>query len=125
MLHKRTSYVGDIHILSLDIASNLEIGDTTMIESFARVLALQREEEIFYSNEGDFSQYNIFIEPVEFQPISENIFFESTSTNPFINVKKLNVKFVSTTSVIQIGSNKQAYMESRIKHIRQLKQQDN
>lgn len=120
MLHKRTALVNHIHVTSLATASTFEIGDSSQIQALSRAIALQREQQLFYSNEMDFSQYDIFQEPIHFEPVTEPFTFEVESMQPMIKVNEIKVIGVSTSSILHIGNTKNVYLESRVKHIRQL-----
>lgn len=120
MLSKRTSSVNRININVLTIVSTLEIGDSSNIQAFSRAIAVQREKELFFANEGNFSEYGIFNEPIPFEPIIEDIAYETVSLHPIIKVQNIDILAVSTSSVIHIGNSKNAYLEARVKHIRQL-----
>lgn len=121
MLHKRTSSVNEVNLTSLSITSIFEIGDSHHIQAFSRAIALQREAQIFYSNEIDFGDYDIFSDPIPFEPITEQLTYEHVSLNPIIKVNKIKVNGVSTSSLLHIGNTRNAMLESRVKHIRHLK----
>lgn len=124
MINKRISSVNRIYINSLASTSTLEIGDSKHIHAFTRAIALQRERQLFYSNEIDFSKYDIFREPIPFESIEEELFYETIALQPIIKVNNIKITGVSTSSVVQIGNSQNVYMESRVKHIRQLNQRD-
>lgn len=117
---QRSSYVDHINVKSIFFSSTLQLGDSCIINGFSRALAVQREVEIFYGNEGDFSAYSTFSEPIPLPLITENISFRSHHLNPMIKVNKLNVKGVSSASILHVGNSNHVSMEARIKHIRQL-----
>ncbi|MGG0719150.1 spore germination protein GerPE [Robertmurraya massiliosenegalensis] len=124
MLNKRTSSVDHIIINSLSIVSTLEIGDSSQIQAFSRAIAVQREHEIFFTNEIKFSDFDIFTETIPMEPIFEDVAFETFTINPIIKVGFIDITGVSTSSVVHIGNTKNVYMESRIKHIRHLRERD-
>lgn len=121
MLNKRTSVVDRININSLSIVSTFEIGDSSHIQAFSRAIALQREQQIFFSDEIRFSDFDIFSETIQIEPIFENVVFETNSIQPIIKVGSIDIIGVSTSSVVHIGNTKKVNMESRIKHIRHLR----
>jgi spore germination protein PE len=87
----------------------------------SRALAVQREAEIFYNYEGDYSLFPIFSEPIPLPPIDmDEVLFQKTDLIPFIHVPQINITGVSAASVVHIGNSNHVYMESRVKHIRQL-----
>ena len=78
----RISKVGNIKVKSVIFASTLQIGDSNEINGLARVLAVQRQREVFFSNEGDFSLFKIFSYPLPLPPINEPLTIHTTSLNP-------------------------------------------
>jgi spore germination protein PE len=117
----RTSSVDSIQINSVSLSSIVEVGDTSIIQSFSRALAIQREQELFFGNEGNFSAYSIFSEKLPFNPITEPLSLQiDNQASPVIKVKNINLIGVSSSSIVQIGSSRMIQMETRIKHIRHL-----
>ncbi|CAM3657475.1 spore germination protein GerPE [Mesobacillus zeae] len=116
----RTSAVENIRVSSLIFSSVLEIGDTTLIEGCSRVLAVQREGETFFGNEGDFLSFKVFTEPIPLAALTEKAAFSKNDLCSFIHVGAINVIGISTSSVMQIGNAGSIQMEARVKHIRQL-----
>ncbi|MFC0275012.1 spore germination protein GerPE [Metabacillus herbersteinensis] len=116
----RVSQVNFAYINSLGISSVFNIGDSQNIHTKAKVFAVQREAEIYYSNEGDLSQYPIFEEeipqPLLYEPLQTAFYHEK----PRIKVNAVNILGVSTASVFHIGSTRDIVCETRTKHIRQL-----
>ena len=101
-------------------SSTVQLGDSCIINGFSRALAVQREADIFDGEEGDFAAYSTFSEPIPLPLITENISIRSHHLNPIIKVNKLNVKGVSSASILHVGNSNHVSMEARIKHIRQL-----
>lgn len=117
----RTSYVQSIHVDTVSFASIIQLGDSTMINGFSRALAVQREAELFYGNEGNFSVYPIFSEPIPVPPITENLSMQINNTlSSSIKVNNINIIGISSSSVLHVGNSETVQMEVRIKHIRQL-----
>ncbi|MFD2443142.1 spore germination protein GerPE [Bacillus sp. CGMCC 1.16607] len=116
----RYSKVDHLKIIVVTISSIAQIGDSKIVNGFSRALAVQREAEVFFGNEGDFSNYWVFKEPIPLPPIDEVIMFQSNNLSPCIKVSNINITGVSAASIVHIGSSDHVYMESRIKHIRQL-----
>lgn len=117
----RTSIVDDLHIKTVSFSSTIQLGDSSIINGFSRVLAVQRESDTFLGTEGHFEDYPIFKEPIPLQPINENIISFKKNLIPSIKVGKIDVIAVSTTGLIHIGNSCNVYLETRVKHIRQLK----
>lgn len=124
MLNKRTSHVNHITIDSLAITSIFEIGDSSAIHAFSRAIAIQREQELFFSNEANFEDYEIFKREIPFEPITEEFTYESSPINSFIKVNRIDIIAVSTSSTLHIGSSSNVYLEARVKHIRHLNDRD-
>lgn len=120
----RISKVGSVHVKSVLITSTIQIGDSNEMNGLARVLAVQRQREVFYSNEGDFSLFKIFSVPLPLPPINEPLTFHTTSLNPIINVGSLDVTALSTSAFLHIGNTEQIRMEARVLHIRQIETVD-
>lgn len=116
----RTSIVDTISLKSLSYASVLEIGDTERITPLSKALAVQREKELFFGNEGSFAAYPIFSKNIPLPTIYERITLKRDNQNPYIKVGDLDVRGASSSAVIHIGSTKEIRAESRVKHIRQL-----
>ena len=119
---QRISVVDNIIVKSVLFSSTIEIGDAGRIYGNSRALAVQREAEIFFDEEGDFSQYKVFSEPIFLPPIEENITVFPHQLDPVIRVGTIEVTGLSAASIIQVGSTPAIAMESRIMHIRQLEE---
>ena len=65
-------------VKSVILASTIQIGDSNEINGLARVLAVQRQREVFFSNEGDFSLFKIFSYPLPLPPIDEPLTIHTT-----------------------------------------------
>ncbi|WP_040204488.1 spore germination protein GerPE [Neobacillus jeddahensis] len=117
---QRTSYVDKIDVEVLSFSSIFQIGDSCFINGLSRAMAIQREAEIFYGNEGNFSTYPVFSEPIPFQPITEPFTFRIHNPKPIIKVQTIDVIGFSSSSILHIGNSKHISLEARIKHIRQL-----
>ncbi|WP_456271856.1 spore germination protein GerPE [Bacillus sp. AK031] len=115
----RYSIVNDMKVRTLSFSSVLEIGDSDWINSETKAFAVQRERELFFSSEGDFSQYPIYHEPIPLPSLPETVRVSTIDERP-IKVNKINITGISFSSVVQIGQTCNVYMESRVKNIRQL-----
>ena len=101
---KRTSKVDSLKLDSAGIASVIHIGDSKGINSFTRTIAVKREKELFFSNEGNFNVFEIFSYSLPIPPIDEPITIQSTSLNSFIKVGSIDVLAISAASILHIGS---------------------
>lgn len=120
------SRISSVQNFKLGIASFstvIQIGDSSIVNSFSRALAVQREEELFYGNEGNFN-YSVFKEPIPLQPITESVRMYRQNIIPVIQVPCLNIIGATAASVIHIGSTCHIHLESRIKHIRHLRDKE-
>lgn len=117
---QRTASVNNVKINSLGISSIFQIGDSHRIQAFSRALAVQREAQLFFDNEGSLTPYPIFSEPIPLIPITENVKVSQQNLNPFLKVGNINIIGVSSSAVVHLGNTRHISMEARIKHIRQL-----
>ena len=121
-MYKRTSIINDIDTTAVTISSIVEIGDSTYIHAFSRAFAVQREEQLFLGDEAQLANYEIFRRPFPDEPLTEHIHFESIPINPFIKVGSINITAVSSSSILHVGSSRNICLESRIKHVRHLRE---
>jgi spore germination protein PE len=119
MFH-RTSIVSNTFINSLTFSTVFEIGDSYKIDANSTAIAVQREYPLFLENEASFSSYRIFSEIIPPPVIDEVVQSTFIHENPIIKVGSISVTGGSNSSVIQIGSTHCVNAEARIKHIRQL-----
>jgi spore germination protein PE len=117
---QRTSCVDNIDIKIVSFASTVQLGDSCIINGLSRALAVQRETELFYGNEGNLSTYRVFSEPIPFLPITEPFTYSRHNPNPLIKVNKIDIIGISSSSLLHVGNSGHVSMESRVKHIRQL-----
>ncbi|WP_066252030.1 spore germination protein GerPE [Neobacillus drentensis] len=117
---QRTSCVDNINIKIVSFASTVQLGDSCIINGLSTALAVQREIEVFYGNEGNLSSYRIFSEPIPFLPITEPFTYSRQNPNPLIKVNKIDIIGISSSSLLHVGNSRNVSMEARIKHIRQL-----
>lgn len=116
----RFSCVKNLYVNSLLSSSILSIGDTSVINPETKVLAIQREVPIFYENEGDFSAYPLFSQPIEQPIVKESVEMIIINKSPKIQVENINITGVSSSSIVHIGTTECIKNESRIKNFRQL-----
>lgn len=109
-----------IKINSVIFSSVLQIGDSQQIQAYSRALAVQREKEIFFDNEGNFASHPVFSEPIPFQSDIETVNSSTQNLNPFLKVRSIDILGVSSSSVVHLGNSCSISMEARVKHIRQL-----
>ncbi|MGN7296843.1 spore germination protein GerPE [Fredinandcohnia aciditolerans] len=117
---QRISVVDLIYVNSVSFSSILEIGDSKKITPVSQALAVQREVPLFFTNEGDFSQYPIFSRKLPIVKVTESVNMEIFNQNPVIKVNSIKVTGVSSAAVMQIGSTETIHTESKVKHIRKL-----
>ncbi|RDU35522.1 spore germination protein GerPE [Neobacillus piezotolerans] len=117
---QRISKVDSIFVKSALFSSTILIGDAMRIFGNSRALAVQREAELFFDDEGDFAQFKVFSEPVPLPVIHEPVIMDTFQEKPVIRVGTINVKGLSAASIIQVGSTPYISMEARIHHLRQL-----
>lgn len=119
-MFKRTSNVKNINVRNVFFSSVFEIGDSCHITPRSKVFAVQREYELFYSDEGNLNTYPIFTMPLPKPMSDESVNFIKYNESFAINVNNIDIIAVSGAGVLHIGSTKTIDSESRIKHIRQL-----
>ncbi|MEH7355576.1 spore germination protein GerPE [Neobacillus drentensis] len=117
----RTSNVDHLEVKLVAFSSVIQLGDSGIINGLSRAIAVQREEEIFFGDEGNFPSYPVFTKPLPLPPITETISFLQHNINPIIKVNNIDVIAVSSASILHVGNSRNVSMEARIKHIRQLR----
>ncbi|MFL6558839.1 MAG: spore germination protein GerPE [Bacillus sp. (in: firmicutes)] len=117
---QRTACVDTINIKSVSFASTVQLGDSCIINGLSRALAVQRETELFFGNEGNLSSYRVYSEPIPFLPITEPFSYSRQNPNPLIKVGKIDILGMSSSSLLHVGNSRHVSMEARVKHIRQL-----
>lgn len=118
-MKNRFSIVDKFNLFSLAYSSVLEVGDSNEIFPYSKALAVQREQEIFYGQEGHFN-FPTFTTPIPRPVISEKVMFNRINECPEIHVHSIFITAASFSGVIHIGSTNRIEGESWIKHIRQL-----
>jgi spore germination protein PE len=122
---KRTSVVNAIKVNSASFASTIQLGDSRMVNGFSRALAVQREADVFFGKEGNFSKYPIFSEPIPLLPITDELTLSTHNTLPVIKVNTISILAMSSSAILHVGNSENVSMEARVKHIRQLFHKDN
>ncbi|MFD2681290.1 spore germination protein GerPE [Bacillus seohaeanensis] len=118
-MFKRHSIVDGFKLRTLSFSSVLEFGDSNTISALSKVYAVQREKELFYTSEGNFSG-EVFTSPIPLPPVQPTVAISKINQAP-IRVGTIDIIGISSASVVQIGNTKSAYLEARVKNIRQLK----
>jgi spore germination protein PE len=117
---QRSSVVNTIKVNSASFASTIQLGDSQIINGFSRALAVQREAEIFFAQEGNFTNYRIFSEPIPLLPLVEKISQSTHNSLPVIKVNNISILAMSSSSILHVGNSESVSLEARVKHIRQL-----
>lgn len=114
----RLSHVERMNILNVSNTSVFEIGDSVNVHTYSRVLALKRTRPIYIGQEHDFSDYDVFHQPIPrrlvYEPLNMNVF----NQNPLISVGSIESNSVSTASILHIGSTTNIAAEAHVKHVR-------
>ncbi|MDQ0973044.1 spore germination protein PE [Neobacillus niacini] len=117
---ERTSVVNTVKVNSASFASTIQLGDSRTINGFSRALAVQREADVFYGKEGNFSNYLVFSEPIPLLPITEKITISTHNKLPVIKVNTISIITMSSAAIVHVGNSENISLEARVKHIRQL-----
>ncbi|WP_455661453.1 spore germination protein GerPE [Pradoshia sp.] len=117
---EKTSIVNNIHISIVSRGATFEIGEICYHHSVDNVLAYQREQELFFGNEGTFGDYKVFYSEPVFDPVYEPIQMSFINVNPYIYVGDIRSQAVSSSSILQIGNSRHMRNESRVMNVRQL-----
>jgi spore germination protein PE len=116
---KRVSLVGSIKVNGMLFSSILQIGDNAVIQAKTRIFAVQREVAQFWGREGNFEMYPIFKRPSPEPPAIDTVTMSVDNLGSFIQVRHVRILALSTSAVLQVGSNKMIEADTRIKNIRQ------
>lgn len=119
---KRTSIVNNTKVRSVSLSSVVQIGDSVQITPVSWALAVQRQLQLFYGNEGNFAAFPIFTREIPSLPLINSVNIQRYNASNFIKVGNIDITGVSSASVYHIGSTSYIQAETRIKHIRQLQQ---
>ncbi|OCA90037.1 spore germination protein GerPE [Pradoshia sp. D12] len=117
---ERTSIVDHIHVSILSRGSTFDIGELQYSYSVDNVLAYQREQEIFYGQEGDFGDYKVFYTVPDFEPIEEMVHINFENVNPYLFVDCIRTQAISASSLLQVGNGRFIRSETRVMNVRQL-----
>jgi spore germination protein PE len=119
-LDPRISLVKTISVSDISTSATLQIGDSIEITPRTKSIAVQRQYELFYSDEGNFDAYSIFSATIPTLKIDKSLVFTKRNEGSTINVNYIDILSASSSSVLHIGSTKTINAESRTKHFRQL-----
>lgn len=122
---KRISKVREINVQIVSFSSHLQIGDCKNIYAVSHSLAVKRDQELFFGNEGNLQDFTVFSMPLTLPPITEKLIYRKQNSCGSIFVKDIHTLGVSSSSIIQIGSNDQITLESRRKEIRHITEPKN
>lgn len=117
---QRSSVVNNIKVNSAIFSSSIQLGDSRIINGYSRALAVQREADVFFINEGNFSNYRTFSEPIPLLPITEKLSLITHNSLPLIKVNTLSIIAMSSSAILHVGNSENVSLEVRVKHIRQL-----
>lgn len=117
----RISAVGELRIISTQLSSIVQLGDSVGLSAQSQVLAVQRSVSNFNGNEGDLRPFRIFSQPIPQPVLDESFSFETVNEAAEIQVGAIVIYGMSASAVLQIGSNREMVAENRTKHIRQLR----
>lgn len=116
----RTSVVGSTRVLNISVSSVFLIGDSVQITPRNWIIAVQRQQPIFYGKEGNFQAYRLFNVPIPHIVSRDQVSMQRYNPSSFIKVNHIDITSVSASSVYHIGSTGMINSETRIKHIRQI-----
>ncbi|MEF3302030.1 spore germination protein GerPE [Paenibacillus sp. GYB003] len=116
----RISAVEYIHIREVGLGSICFVGDCVELKPSGKALAVQRQISVYSGNEGSFSAFPIFSRPIPLPSPNVGVDTRFTNVDPFINVRHVDIISLSSSAILQVGSNDRIRADNRVKHIRQL-----
>ena len=116
---KRLSCVGQVYIPSIVASSVFQVGDNAIIDTQADVFAVQRARPRFRGGEGAWSQFTTFAQDLPVPEIREQVEVHTRERSGLITVGWVRIVGISSSGVLQIGSNRVLRAMSRTKNIRQ------
>ncbi|MFD1708028.1 spore germination protein GerPE [Siminovitchia sediminis] len=122
----RNSLVEVIAVKSLEFSSIVEVGDTVHTNARSNALAVQRNKELFFTDEGNFQSFDTFSKPVLI-PGLPRIIPSTVKYNECSDIKvgKIHIIGISSSAVIQVGAANHIETEARVLHIRQISNNNN
>ncbi|MGG2016246.1 spore germination protein GerPE [Bacillus sp. S10(2024)] len=119
-MFRHISVVHQPTVITLGLGSVFQIGDTNHMELKYRSIIVQREIPYFFSQEGNFEAYNIFVDDEITIPTRINeVNMTVVNQNPFIEVDCITIQSMLSASCLHIGSIDYVFANSRILQIRQ------
>lgn len=116
----RTSVVGGVRIISSQISSIVQFGDSLGLAAVSNVLAVQKETANFLGNEGDnWDEYPIYNRELPVVSPDGQVQMNRRNRCPEIQVGAISIYGLSAAAVLQIGSTRLIDLENRTFHIRQ------
>jgi spore germination protein PE len=116
----RTSIVGGVRIISSQISSIVQFGDSLGMAAASRVLAVQQETANFQGSEGDdWSGYPFYNRELPVVTPGGEVTMNRRDLCREIRVGAVSIYGLSAAAVLQIGSTKLVDLENRTYHIRQ------
>ncbi|MDF2936596.1 MAG: gerPE [Paenibacillaceae bacterium] len=116
----RTSIVGAVRIISSQISSIVQFGDSVGLAAVSQVLAVQQETANFQGNEGDnWREYPFYSRELPVISPGGEVLMNRRNPCPNIRVGAVSIYGLSAAAVLQIGSNRLIDLENRTFHIRQ------
>ncbi|RAU91701.1 spore germination protein GerPE [Paenibacillus sp. YN15] len=116
----RTSIVGGVRIISSQISSIVQFGDSCGMAAVSKVLAVQQETPNFQGNEGEnLGAYPIYSLELPVVTPSDEVLMNRRNPCPSIQVGAISIYGLSASTVLQIGSTRLIDLENRTLHIRQ------
>ncbi|MEK3887428.1 spore germination protein GerPE [Bacillus sp. FSL K6-3431] len=118
---KRNSFIKNVDIKSIELGSVMQVGDSVQLSPMSNVIAVNREVEVFYGNEGNFQLIPLFSEPIPI-PVAPYTLPTINKYNelPDIRIGTIAIKGISASAILHVGNIENAVLESRIWHQRQL-----
>ncbi len=121
----RTTKVKQIKVDSVAYSSLIQIGDATSIEPKADAIAVQKEGGTSSDKGFEFEKYPIFDTTIQHFPDPEIIAGGHYHHDKQITAPTINVKAISSSAIVQLGSTDKINSLSRLKHIRMLRSENN
>lgn len=117
----RGSVVNMLDIKSVLFGSVIEVGDTVHSRAYTNALAVQRNKELFFVDEGNFKNFKAFNIPIPIPAIPYPMpTIKKYNEFPDIKVGNIHIKAVSSSAIIQVGTTNHVNTEARVLHIRQI-----
>jgi spore germination protein PE len=118
-LYKRTSLVNGVGVSSFAESSICQVGDSNEIIAYDAVFALQKRLGSFSGNEGAVEHDTLSKKEMPFPAYPTEVNMAVFHEVPFINVNRIRVIGISSSSLLHIGSTNRVFMQAKIKHIRE------